>query len=89
MASRDLFLSREFGDIAGSGTDDVDYWNDPEIFIDPINCMVVAILPRSGSRMPEPPRRAERRRTQPARWRATLARWYRRVRTAVAELPGW
>jgi hypothetical protein len=76
MASRDFFFPSDLGFLAGFGVDDFDYWNDPEIIIDPINCMVAAVIPRSARQVPEPrPSRPRRSRNGLQTWRATLARW--------------
>ena len=76
MTSRNLFFFSDPGHLTGFGADEPDYWNDPEIIVDPVSCMVVAILPRSEEPFPKPqPRRPRRRRNGFSLWRATIARW--------------
>ena len=76
MASRDFFGPSDLGYLAGSGADDCDYWHDPEIIIDPISGMVVAVIPRSQRQISEPqPPRTRRSRNGLPMWRAALARW--------------
>ena len=76
MASRDFFLFSDPVYFAGSSADEPEYWNDPEIIIDPISCMVVAVIPRTEQPSPKPqPRRPRRTRSGPPLWRVMLRRW--------------
>jgi hypothetical protein len=76
MAYREFYFSTDLGAFTDVNAEEPDYWDEPEIIIDPISCMVVAVFPRSQQRVSEAaPPRPRRTHSGLSIWRAALARW--------------
>lgn len=73
MPSRDRIYPVDFGYIACPGGDEFFDRDEPEIIVDPVNCMVVAVIPRT-ERPTMLPSRPPRDRAEPV-WRRALRRF--------------
>jgi hypothetical protein len=74
MPSHNFFPPSEVGPFVLTREDD--RWDEPEIIVDPLTGLVVAII-RPSSRPAWPEGRDRRDATAPSVWRTKLARWLR------------
>jgi hypothetical protein len=81
MSSHDFFPPFEVGPFYLAPEED--RWDEPEIIVDPLSGLVVAIV-RPAGRPVRPEQRERRAAATPSLWRAKLARWLRLAGVSTA-----